>query len=216
MRIPLYLAVAQWTLLLALGLLVIVMYRQLGRVLGRAKPAPAGPAAGSSAASFGYVRAGEDTVRSLTPGSGQPALLAFVDPTCPACERLVAALSTADLAGELDGLRVLLLISDPPSYLRISDEFRSTRLEIGRPATAAELRPYNASATPLLVAIDGAGVVRSAGPAAELAEIRAFVRACRLSPPDKTLGMVPGYHSAAQPEPAGQVPAVDRERQSAT
>ena len=33
MKIPLYLAVAQWTLLFAFGLLLIVVYRQLGRML---------------------------------------------------------------------------------------------------------------------------------------------------------------------------------------
>ena len=39
-RIPLFLAVAQWALLLALGVLVVLMYRQLGHVLSReSKPA---------------------------------------------------------------------------------------------------------------------------------------------------------------------------------
>jgi hypothetical protein len=214
-RIPVFLAVAQWMLLLALGLLVVVMYRQLGRVLGQARPAALGPPVGSNAARFAYARAddqraGDQTVRQFTPGNGQAALVAFVDPTCPSCEQLVAALGTAGRAGELAGLRVLLLMSDPPSYLRISDAFRSTSLEVGQAVARADLQAYSASATPLLVAIDGAGVVRSAGPAAQLADVRAAIRACLLAPPGGgTLGGPQGARIAAPPEPASQVNAAE-------
>jgi hypothetical protein len=192
MRIPVYVAVAQWALLLALGLLVIIMYRQLGRTLSKAESATTfGPAVGSRAASFEYSRVGDDTVRYLAAGEGQPALVAFVDPTCPACEKLVANLGAADRAGELDGVRVLLLISDPPGYLQISDTFQTTHLEIGRVVARATLDAYDASATPLLVAIDSAGVVRSSGPAIQLSEVRAFSQTCLLPPPDTILEVVP-------------------------
>jgi hypothetical protein len=191
MKIPLYLAVAQWALLLALGLLVVVMYRQLGRVFGRSdQPAEHGPATGSTAAAFEYMRVADGTLQYLAPGGGQAMLVAFVDPTCLACERLVAAMNTAGDAGELAGLRVLLLMADPPSYLQISDAFRTTRLEIGRVVTRATVEAYKATATPLLVAIDGAGVVRSAGPAFDVADVRASSQACLLPPPDGTLAVV--------------------------
>jgi protein-disulfide isomerase len=196
--------------LLALGLLVVVMYRQLGRVLGQARPAALGPPVGSNAAGFAYARAGDQAVRQFTPGNGQAALVAFVDPTCPSCEQLVTALGTAEQAGELAGLRVLLLMSDPPSYLRISDAFRSTCLEVGQAVARADLQAYSASATPLLVAIDGAGVVRSAGPAAQLADVRAAIRACLLAPSDGgTPGRAQGARIAAPPEPASQVNAAE-------
>lgn len=208
MRIPLFLAVAQWTLLFALGLLVIVMYRQLARVMGGAEPAKAGPALGSRAASFPYARPGDDAVRYFTPGDGQAALLAFVDPTCPACEKLVAALGEAHRAGELDGLRVLLVTSEPPGYLQISEDFRTTALEIGRPVTRSDLDSYSASATPLLVAIDPAGLVRLAGHAMRPADVRAFIRACLLPPPEATLGAL-RTHSADRPERAAQFPAAE-------
>jgi hypothetical protein len=184
--------VAQWALLLALGLLVVVMYRQLGRVLGRAKPADLGPAVGTAAASFAYARAGDKSVHHLTPGNGQAALVAFVDPTCPSCEQLVTALSTADQAGELAGLRVLLLMSDPPRYLQISQAFRTCGLEIGQAVARSDLDAYHASATPLLVAIDQAGVVRAAGPAAQLADVRAYLQASLVPRPDVTLSVAPG------------------------
>jgi hypothetical protein len=208
-RIPVFLAVAQWMLLLALGLLVVVMYRQLGLVLSRAKPASLGPPVGSTAAGFAYARAGDKTVHHLTPGNGQAALVAFVDPTCPSCEQLVTALGAAGQAGELASVRVLLLMSDPPSYLQISDAFRNTALEVGQAVARSDLEAYNASATPLLVAIDGAGVVRAAGPAAQLADVRASIQACLLPPPGVTLGMLAGTHNTARPEPAGQVHAAD-------
>ncbi len=208
MRIPLFLAVAQWTLLLALGLLVIVMYRQLARVMGGTGPTEAGPALGSRAASFRYARPGDDAVRYFTPGDGQAALLAFVDPTCLACEKLVAALGEARRAGDLDGLRVLLVTSEPPGYLQISEDFRTTALEIGRPVTRTELNSYNASATPLLVAIDPTGLVRLAGHAMRPADVRAFIQACLLPPPEASLGVL-RTHGAARPEPAARFPTAE-------
>ena len=183
MKIPLYLAVAQWTLLFAFGLLLVVVYRQLGRMLHKTDTAaPLGPALDSTAASLEYSRFADDTVQYLTPGDGQPILLAFVDPTCLSCEKLVLALGTAEHAGELDGLRVLLLTSSPKSYLKVSDAFRATRLECGRILAQATAEAYGATSTPLLVAIDRDGVVRAAGPAIQLAEVRTFSRACWLPP----------------------------------
>ena len=183
MRIPLYLAVAQWTLLFAFGLLLIVVYRQLGRMLRKTDTAaPLGPAVGSTAASLEYSRFADDTVQYLTPGGGQPTLLAFVEPTCLSCEKLVLALGTAEHDGELSGLQVLLLTSSPKSYLKVSDAFRATRLECGRILAQATTEAYGATSTPLLVAIDRDGVVRAAAPAVQLAEVRTFSRACWLPP----------------------------------
>jgi hypothetical protein len=199
MRIPLYLFVAQWALLLALCLLVITAYRQLGRVLNQSRePAKLGPPVGSRPGRIGYqavpspsagAAGGEPdgAEHTFIPGGGQPALLAFVDPTCPSCEELVTVLGAARQAGELGDARVLLLTADPPDYLRISAAFRATTLEIGRPVDRADLEPYGASATPLLVAIDGAGVVRAAGTAVRRADVRAYTQACLLPPPGELL-----------------------------
>jgi hypothetical protein len=186
MRISIYLAVAQWALLFALGFLVVVMYRQLGRHLIPAKAqanGELGPAVGSQAAEFEYVRADDQKVRHFTPGDGQAALVAFVDPTCPACEELVASLDEADANADLAEVRVLLLVSDPPSYLQISEPFRKTRFEVGRVLADSTLEAYRASATPLLVSVDNIGIVRSAGPARQLAEVRRFAHACQLPSP---------------------------------
>lgn len=199
MRIPLYLVVAQWALLLALCLLVITAYRQLGRVLSQSRePARIGPPVGSRPGRIGYqpvpspARAGAGAAPSLgerafVPGGGQPALVAFVDPTCPSCEELVTVLGAASQAGELGDARVLLLTADPPDYLQISAAFRATTLEIGQPVDRSDLEPYGASATPLLVAIDGSGVVRAAGTAVRHADVRAYTQACLFPPPGELL-----------------------------
>jgi len=199
MTIPVYVAVAQWVLLLSLGMLVVLMFRQLGRQLAATEPAALGPAVGSRAAAIGYTRpgGGEEYFR---PGGGTAALLAFAEPTCPACEELVAALNTAGAEGDLGPVRPLLLTSEPLSYLQISGPFRDTSLPLGRVSDEAALRAYRVSATPLLVAIDGAGVVRAAGPAARPADVRAFVQACLLPPAAAaTLPMMPASAGPAGP-----------------
>jgi hypothetical protein len=178
MRVPVYLEVAQWALLFALGLLVVVLYRQLGRLMGKAAKTPElGPALGTMATPFRYQQLPDGTTAQFRPGGGQRSLIAFVDPTCPACEQLVTNLSALAEGGELAGIRLLLLISDPPSYLGISAAFRATTMEIGRPLSAEEIAGYRASGTPLLVAVDGDGMVRAAGVARYVPEIRSFAAA---------------------------------------
>jgi hypothetical protein len=89
----------------------------------------------------------------------------------------VTSLGELQGTGQLAGARVLLLVSDPPGYLRISPAFQATSLEIGRPLSPAEVAGYRATGTPLLVAVDGGGVVRAAGVASRPAEVLAFAGA---------------------------------------
>ena len=178
MRIPVYLVIAQWALLLGLGCLVVVMYRQLGRLLSQPDDSAAlGPPVGSKAGQFRYERVPAGATGLVTPGDGQAMLIAFVDPTCPACEQLVSSLSAPQVADELLGVRILLLMSDPPDYVTISQAFQATSLEIGRPVSAAEVASYRPTSTPLLVAINRAGTVRATGIARMPAEILALSRA---------------------------------------
>ena len=183
MRIPEYVAIAQWVLLLTLGLLVTLMFRQLGRQLGAAKAPPAvGPPAGTPAVGFEYVRLDTGTREFFDPAEGA-ALLVFADPTCPACEELVAGLNQAHADGGLAEIRPLILTAEPASYLQISAPFRETRLPLGRPVSDSIRRAYRVSATPLLVAVDGAGLVRAAGPVIRPPDIAAFVRASTVPQP---------------------------------
>lgn len=191
MKIPLFLAIAQWALLLALGLLVVAAYRQLGRVFAGKRPAGAlGPVPGSNAQGFDYIRIRDNTTQVFRPAdNARPTLLGFVDPTCPACEELVENLSAADGSGELSGVRTLLVMSDPPAYAEISPAFCSTTIEIGRPPTEAARDSYNASATPLLIAIDRAGMVRAARPTTARKDIRVLMQAALATAPADEFGL---------------------------
>lgn len=201
MRIPEYVAIAQWVLLLTLGLLVTLMFRQLGRQLGAVKSPPAlGPPVGTPAAGFEYVRLDTGTREFFDPAEGA-ALLVFADPTCPACEELVAGLNQAHADGGLAEVRPLILTAEPASYLQISAPFRDTRLPLGRLVSDSTRQTYRVSATPLLVAVDGGGLVRAAGPVIRPADIEAFVRASTVPPPPEnaTLPLLPGSREVPGP-----------------
>lgn len=203
MRVPVGLAIAQWCLLIGLGLLVVVLYRQLGRAFHRPREGQElGPPLGTRAASFSYARVADRNVSRVSPGDeGRPALLAFVDPTCPSCERLVEALGVAETSGELGDTRVLLLMSDPPAYVEISEVFRRTTLEIGQILEEETVDSYRATSTPLLVAVDTGGTVQAAGSAVHVSQVRAFHRACRepASAPDFSLLTVNTNSTATTP-----------------
>lgn len=186
MTIPAYLVISQWVLLFTLAILVILMFRQLGRHLILAKrPSSLGPEVGSQASSIVYSQMSDGLTASFVPGRGRPALIGFVDPTCPACEELVTALNESHGAGELSTIDSLLLTTDPPSYLQISEPFRATRLPIGRMLDDTAVSEYRASATPLLVAIDATGIVRASGPVTRRSDIHAFIAACLVPPPEQ-------------------------------
>ena len=193
MRVPEYVAIAQWALLLTLGVLVTLMFRQLGRQLVVLKSSPAaGPTVGAPAAGFEYAQVDTGAREFFEPDGGRAALLVFADPTCPACEELVAVLNQAHADGGLAEVRPLILISEPASYLQISEPFRETPLPVGRLVTDSTRQAYEVSATPLLVAVDGRGVIRAAGPATRPADVAAFVRASVIPQPDgATLPVLP-------------------------
>jgi hypothetical protein len=183
MTVPVYLVVVQWVLLFTLAALVLVVYRQLGYVFTKAKEpsGPIGPEIGEKATEFEYLQLASGEMRHLTPGHGQPVLLAFVDPTCPACEQVVSILGEVAFKDTFEGVRTLLLMSDPPSYLGASNVFRTTSLEVGHVMDAGILASYRASATPLLVAIDADGFVQRSHPPTKLdeSEVNSFALASR-------------------------------------
>jgi hypothetical protein len=191
MVVPVYLEMAQWALLLLLGLLVIIMFRQLGRLFNReSRPERAG-LIGTKAPDFGYLRVGDNRELEFPAASGQPTLIAFVDPTCPSCEELVANLGEVAGAGELPGFRVLLLTADPPSYLHISEIFKSTRLELGAMTSRETRAAFDAATTPLLVAIDPAGFIRASDHVRGRAEIVSLSRAATLPPAGSMIELKP-------------------------
>lgn len=120
-----------------------------------------GPPIGSRAADLEYRLVTEQTSRWLRPGDGQPTLVAFVDPTCPACEMVIEKIEEA-VAERAERLRVLLLMSEPPAYIALSRAFSATTLALAQIVARDTIDRYRATATPLLVAFDGEGVVTQA------------------------------------------------------
>ena len=174
-RIPLYLEIAQWALLLGLGTLVIVLYRQLGRLLTTTgEPRRPARQSAAKAAPIRYARIPADSACRLTPGDGQPALIAFVDPTCPACEQLVASLASCGSRASSTECAYCCSCPIRPGYLRYlcgvpGDEPGD------RPSAQRRRRSAGtgSTGTPLLVAVDRGGVVRAAGVTSKLTEVRA-------------------------------------------
>jgi hypothetical protein len=178
MTVPVYVVVAQWLALASLGLLVIIMYRQLGRVFARkTRPENLGPPLGSRAVEFDYRHLADDSIRSVRYEDAPGTLLAFVDPTCPACEELVENLGEAKATSELDGIRVLLATYEPPDYIHLSDAFSLTQHEIAWPTSDSVRSDYGVEATPLVIAIDARGIVRGVRPTSQLKDIRALKQA---------------------------------------
>lgn len=182
MVISAYLIVAQWAFLVLLTGLIVILYRQLGRLFQkRDQPtARSNLSIGTSGSGFQYLAVRDGSISTFTPGQGQTSVLAFVEPTCPACERLVGILGDAYAANELDGVRVLLLISEPPRYLQIAKAFQASRLEIGRLTDTQVRRSYGVSGTPFLVVLDETATVRFAAHATDRDQIRAELNRCRL------------------------------------
>jgi hypothetical protein len=199
MVVPVYLELAQWAVLLLLGLLVIIMFRQLGRLFNREGPPQRAALAGTKAPDFSYLRVGDNTELEFPAASGRPTLIAFVDPTCPSCEELVASLGEMVAAGELPGFRVLLLTADPPSYLHISGVFKSTRLELGAMTSRETRAAFDAATTPLLVAMDPAGLIRGTGHARTRAEILGLSRAATLPPAGSMIELTAVASASAAP-----------------
>lgn len=178
-----YVIVSQWTILLTLTLLLYLLYRQLGRLLRPAKsPVPPGPPLGARAEDFEYISVTEGTLRTFSPESDVPTLVAFVDPTCSTCEHLVTAMADVNASGQLNGIRTLLLISDPPSYLQVSEVFRNTALEIGHIPSKSAVASYHVTSTPLVVAINGDGLVTATGSGRDPADVMEFVRSFSFPP----------------------------------
>ena len=177
MRIPSYLEVAQWALLFGLGGLVIVLYRQLGRLLSHSgKHEEPGPEIGSRAAPIRYLQVPAGTPSRVAPGDGMPLLIAFVDPTCPACEQLVSSLSAPQVADELLGCTDLAADVRPAGLCDRLPGFPGDQPGDRQAGQRRRSRKLPADQHSAARGVDRAGTVRAAGIARMPAEILAMSR----------------------------------------
>jgi hypothetical protein len=177
-QIPVYLAVAQWVILLSLGLLLVILYRQLSRHLGIGpRPSQGGLAVGSPAEGFTYEPLNRhDGLGRFEPASGRPSLLMFADPSCVGCETALRALSDEVQPVELEGLEVLVVTTEPAAYVAASPTFEAAAVPLGR-ITSAIADRYRVVATPTAYAIAADGTVRAEGHPTSAGELRTLVAA---------------------------------------
>ncbi len=155
-----------WIALLALGVLVLALTRQIGLLHERLAPVGAlatqhGPEVGEPAPE---LRLSDLSGRPVAIGGASPAtrtLLFFLSPTCPVCKPLLPTLHRV-VADEAPGLRLILASDGEPeehhAFRRewnLEDELYVLSTDLGLRFAVAKL--------PTAILIDEAGIVRAKG-----------------------------------------------------
>jgi hypothetical protein len=171
--------VAQWALLLGLGVLVVVMYRQLAYLLllSRAASGHGGLAVGERAPDFTYwpvhSMPSDGQPKEFRP-DGVPTLILFVNPGCGSCE--VAVRNLEQVTRKVSQLRVLAVTDSDPEAVNAIDAFRETAVELIRVERTVPNELYRTYSTPYAYGIDASGAIRASGEAVTARQIKGFVR----------------------------------------
>lgn len=182
--LPLWLVVSQWTLLFALGFLIVVMYRQVG-FLQQLKDQGSdreGLPLGEKAPAFDYTPVNDSiTASTRFDPKGRWSLLVFADPGCVSCQSTLLALER--LMPRLgQAVRVLVVTSAEPAQINATDSFRTTVVAISRIHTDVASRVYRISTTPFGYLIDPEGMISAKGIVTDEPSIRKLVRKVDRSP----------------------------------
>ena|SRR5947209_173050 len=176
--LPLWLVVSQWTLLFALGFLIIVMYRQASflQQLKDQGSEREGLSIGEKAPAFDYTPVNRSTSASARfEPKGTWSLLVFADPDCVSCQNTLLALER--LAPQLEQtMRVLVVTSAEPAQIGAIDAFRTASVAISRIRSDMPSRLYRTRVNPFGYLIDPEGMIRARGIVADESSIRKLVR----------------------------------------
>ncbi len=166
-QIPLWITISQWGLLLVLGLLVIIAYRQLSYfinlrdVLNNAGTEKEGLPLGSQAPSFSYK-----SIKDLGyptqhfSARGNWSLLLITDPECASCRNALTTLTK--LEPQLRSrLRMLAITTSDPTFIEAISDFRNSPIEIGHVEREVVHKSYLINTTPFFYVIDPEGVIRA-------------------------------------------------------
>lgn len=176
--LPLWLVVSQWVLLFALGLLVIVMYRQLGYLLHLrdAGTERDGLPIGGKAPAFDYTPVnGDMRLPARFEPLGTWSLLVFVEPGCVSCRSTISTLERLTSAFE-QRIRVLVVTSAEPALIAAVDEFRTASLGLNRISKDVPDKLYQTRSTPFAYLIDPGGMIKARGIATDEPAIRKLVQ----------------------------------------
>jgi len=153
-----------WLAVLALGLLVWALSRQVGVLFERVAPmgalvTDAGPAVGQPSPIFDLTGLQSEQVVIGGP-QAQPTLLFFLAPTCPVCKKLIPILKHL-ARDEAHTLRVVLASDGEGDHLQF---MRDQGLQAMPYLLSTELgMSYRVSRLPYAVLMDRQGTVRAKG-----------------------------------------------------
>jgi methylamine dehydrogenase accessory protein MauD len=153
-----------WLAVLALGLLVWALSRQVGVLFERVAPmgalvTDAGPAVGQPSPIFDLTGLQSEQVVIGGP-QAQPTLLFFLAPTCPVCKKLIPILKHL-ARDEASALRLVLASDGEGDHLQF---MRDQGLQAMPYLLSTELgMSYRVSRLPYAVLMDRQGTVRAKG-----------------------------------------------------
>jgi methylamine dehydrogenase accessory protein MauD len=154
-----------WGAVIALGVMVWALSRQVGVLFERVAPmgalvTDAGPAVGAVSPGFSLTALQSEPV-AIGGAQARPTLLFFLSPTCPVCKKLIPVLKA--LRRDETGLAIVLASdgSAPADHLRF---VREQGLEAMPYVLSTELGlAYRVSRLPYAVLIDAQGRVAAKG-----------------------------------------------------
>lgn len=161
--LPVWLVASQWVLLFALGILIVVMYRQLGFLLHLREVGTEhdGLPLGENAPAFDYILARNAQSSRFEP-RGIWSLLVFADPGCSSCQGTIPALErlTSTFTRPLS---ILVVTSADPQLIAIVDAFRTVSVDIAQVSKQVADELYQTHATPFAYLIDPSGLIQEKG-----------------------------------------------------
>ena len=181
--VPTALLVAQWILLLGLGVLVFLMYRQLAYLLGlsRAVSGGGGLTVGERAPRFEYVvgTGDDDDRREVFSPEGTRTLLMLTSPGCGSCTTALKNFEKVTRKLRRDGIRVLAATDADVGTIEAIEAFRDSEIPIVRIDQDVPSRVFRTYTTPYLYAIAQNGEVVGAREAVTAGQIRELVKKLR-------------------------------------
>ena len=154
-----------WAVVLALGIVVVALARQIGILFERVAPMGAlmtdsGPKIGEASPKFALHAVGSGRPVSIGAQTGRSLLIFFLSPTCPVCKKLLPVLKSAQKAEKSFDI-VLASDGDAPKH----EAFIASHKLDGFPyVLSSDLgMAYRVSRLPYGVVLDGEGTVRAKG-----------------------------------------------------
>jgi len=154
-----------WAVVIALGIVVLALARQIGILFERVAPMGAlmtdsGPKIGEASPKFALQALGSGKPVSVGAQTGRSLLIFFLSPTCPVCKKLLPVLKSAQKTEK--GFDIVLASDgDAPKHEAF---IASHKLDQFPYVLSSDLgMAYRVSRLPYGVVLDGEGTVRAKG-----------------------------------------------------